>query len=388
LQTAASGSGHGGCAEHAHRTEENIGTGVFDDHLRPTNPYSAGQYQHALELRQHRLSGTQYGNYANANGSESHSETRDPDYRDARGRAPDGNTSSTPADSAPDVPDEEFYWYNSMTEMQRQNGIRSFQSEFSNSNKFARHMSAGGVHYVETNGTTGCFSGFHSLVQTISLHGTRGAETNPLRVHGPCSSSTKVKKRSPQATTEELTAEVEKMYINGVTQRQASDEIRRLRLSATSSSRRTDAEHLIERLSTFSVSCPPEGQTDEAMTNTLVPCIQHVPWARPLRQALIAKTASDFEDACNTLSVLAADEDIVNDTSDTIGVHAATVSPIPHLPKSRPAYDNRRLGNLQRAVTEYAQHRSNLLGKEGKPMVCRHGDVIPLNTSSTVANAP
>jgi hypothetical protein len=107
------------------------------------------------------------------------------------------------------------------------------------------------------------------------------------------------------------------------------------------------------------------------MTNTLVHCVQHVPWARPLRQALIAKTVSNFEDACNTLSALERDEDIVNDTSDTIGVHAATVPPTPHLPQSRPAYDNRRLGNLQRAVTEYAKNRSNPLGKDGKPMVCR-----------------
>jgi hypothetical protein len=82
-------------------------------------------------------------NYANDNGSSSHSGARDSDYRDARGRVPDGTTSSTPAVSAPDVPDEEFYWNNSMTEMKRQSGIRSFQSEFSNSNKFARHMSAG-----------------------------------------------------------------------------------------------------------------------------------------------------------------------------------------------------------------------------------------------------
>jgi hypothetical protein len=54
----------------------------FDDHLRPTNPYSAAQYQHALELRQRRLSGTQHGNYANDNGAVPHSETRSPDNRD------------------------------------------------------------------------------------------------------------------------------------------------------------------------------------------------------------------------------------------------------------------------------------------------------------------
>jgi hypothetical protein len=140
---------------------------------------------------------------------------------------------------------------------------------------------------------------------------------------------TKVK-RSPHATTEKLMGEMKKMYINGVTQRQASDEVRKLRLSANATSRRAAADDLIERLSTFSVICPPEDQTDEAMTNTLVHFVQHVPWARPLRQALIAKTISNFEDACNTLSVLATDEGIVNDTSDTIGVHAATVPPTPH----------------------------------------------------------
>jgi hypothetical protein len=48
--------------------------GVFDDHSRPTNQYSAGQYLDALELRQRRLSRTQHGNYANDNGPASHSE--------------------------------------------------------------------------------------------------------------------------------------------------------------------------------------------------------------------------------------------------------------------------------------------------------------------------
>jgi hypothetical protein len=197
-------------------------------------------------------------------------------------------------------------------------------------------------------------------------------ELVPYLYTGPAARQyTKVKTRSPQATTEELVAEMENMYINGVPQRQASEGIRKLRLSANATSRRAAAEDLIERLSTFSVSCPLEDQPDEAMTNTLVHCVQHVPWARPLRLALIAKTVSDFEDACNTLSALATDEDIVIDTSDTIGVHAATVPPKSHLPKNRPTYDNRRLGNLQRAVTEYAKHRRNPLGKDGKPMVCR-----------------
>jgi hypothetical protein len=119
-------------------------------------------------------------------------------------------------------------------------------------------------------------------------------------------------------------AEMEKMYISGIAQRQASEEIRNLRGSATASSRRAAADDLIERLSTFSVICPPEDQTHDAMTNTLVYCVQNLPWARLLRQALFAKTVSDFEDGCNTLSALATEEDIVNDTSYTIGVHAAT----------------------------------------------------------------
>jgi hypothetical protein len=86
-----------------------------------------------------------------------------------------------------------------------------------------------------------------------------------------------VKRRSPKATTEELLADMERAYGNGVTQRQVSEEIRKLRLYANSSNRRVAADDLIERLSTFSVSCPPEDQTDEAMTNTLVHCVQHVP---------------------------------------------------------------------------------------------------------------
>jgi hypothetical protein len=39
---------------------------------------------------------------------------------------------------------------------------------------------------------------------------------------------TKVAKKSPQATTEELMSEMEKMYIKGVTPRQASEDIRKL----------------------------------------------------------------------------------------------------------------------------------------------------------------
>jgi NADH-ubiquinone/plastoquinone oxidoreductase chain 6 len=89
-----------------------------------------------------------------------------------------------------------------------------------------------------------------------------------------------------------------------------------------------------------------------------VHCVQHVPCARQLRQALRAKTVSDFEDACNALSALETDEGIVNDTSDTIGVHAATVPPIPHLPKSRPAYDNRPDAVCEKATPGHVRRES------------------------------
>jgi hypothetical protein len=77
-------------------------------------------------------------------------------------------------------------------------------------------------------------------------------------------------------------------------------------------------DDLIERLSNFSVSCPPEDQTDEAMTYTLVHSVLHMPWARPLRHTVIAKTVSNVDGACKKLSALAIAEDIINDTSDTI----------------------------------------------------------------------
>jgi hypothetical protein len=74
--------------------------------------------------------------------------------------------------------------------------------------------------------------------------------------------NTEVRKRSPQATAEQLMADMEKLYINGVTKRKASEEIRKPRLSSNATSCRTAADDLIERLSTFSVSCPPEDQTN------------------------------------------------------------------------------------------------------------------------------
>jgi hypothetical protein len=184
---------------------EIIGAGTFAEPLRPTNPYSAEQYQHALELRQRRLSGTHHRNYAYDNGAVPHSETRIPDYRDSRVCAPDGTTSSTPAEPAPDVPDEAFYWYNTMTEMQRQSGIRSFQNEFSKSNKFARHMSAEESAASKPTVLQDVHLAFIRLCKRYRFTERAARELIPYMYTGPAARQyTKVKKRSPHATTEEL----------------------------------------------------------------------------------------------------------------------------------------------------------------------------------------
>jgi hypothetical protein len=171
-----------------------------------------------------------------------------------------------------------------MTEMQRQNGIQSFQNEFSKSNKLARHMSAEESAASKPTVLQDVHLAFIRLCKRYRFTERAARELSPYMYTGPAARQyTKVKKRSPHATTEELMGEIEKIYINGVTQRQTSEEIRKLRLSANATRRRAAADDLIERLSTFAVSFPPEDQTDEAMTNTLVHCVQHVPWARPLR---------------------------------------------------------------------------------------------------------
>jgi hypothetical protein len=171
-----------------------------------------------------------------------------------------------------------------MTEMQRQNGIRSFQSEFSNSNMFARHMSAEESTMSKPTVLHDLHLAFIRLCKRYRFTERAARELIPYMYMGPAARQyTKEKRRSPQATTEELMAEMEKIYVNGVTQRQASKEIRKLRLSATASRSRPAVDNLIERISTLYVSCPPGDQKDEAMTNTFVHFVQHVPWVRPLR---------------------------------------------------------------------------------------------------------
>jgi hypothetical protein len=78
-----------------------------------------------------------------------------------------------------------------------------------------------------------------------------------------------------------------KMYINGVTQRQASEIPNWVPAIATN--RRAAADNVIERLSLFSVSCQPADQAVEAMTNILVHCVQHMPRARPATTGLTCK---------------------------------------------------------------------------------------------------
>jgi hypothetical protein len=98
--------------------------------------------------------------------------------------------------------------------------------------------------------------------------------------------------------------------------------------------RRVATDGFIERLFTLSVTFPPEDQTVAAMAISLVLIVQHMPWARPLRHALVATTG-------NALSDLATNMEIVNDTLDIIAVHAASVLSVPLLPTSQPASVNR-----------------------------------------------
>jgi hypothetical protein len=116
-----------------------------------------------------------------------------------------------------------------MTEMQRQNGIRSFQNEFSKSNKIARHTSAEESAASKPTVLQDVHLAFIRLWKRYRFTERAARELIPYKYTGPAARQyTKVKKRSPHATTEELMGEMEKMYISGVTQRQASEEIRKL----------------------------------------------------------------------------------------------------------------------------------------------------------------
>jgi hypothetical protein len=96
-----------------------------------------------------------------------------------------------------------------MTEMQRQNGIRSFQSEFSNSNKFARHMSAEESTMSKPTVLLDFHLAFIRLCKRYRFTEHVARELIPYIYTGPAARQyTKVKKRSPQATTEALMAEM------------------------------------------------------------------------------------------------------------------------------------------------------------------------------------
>lgn len=184
---------------------------------------------------------------------------------------------------------------------------------------------------------------------------------------------------------------MEKTYVNSVTQRQASTEIKKLRLDLQCGSLRGAVDSFIHRLNTYAVNCPVSDRTDDAMINILTHCTQSVEWARPLRQALISKNVVDFDDACDVLSALATDEDITlgntgSESADNIHLTAATdIHFTPNGGKhhqsmagryrhtqGRPAFDNRRLGTLHKAVQSFGQSRSNPRDrKTGKIMVCR-----------------
>jgi hypothetical protein len=112
-----------------------------------------------------------------------------------------------------------------MTDRQRQNGIRSFQSEFSNDNKFALQMSAKEPAMSKPTVLQDVHMAFIRLCKRYRFTERAARKLVAYMYTGPVARQyTKVKKRSPQAITEELMAEMEKMYIKGVTQRQASEE--------------------------------------------------------------------------------------------------------------------------------------------------------------------
>lgn len=282
---------------------------------------------------------------------------------------------STPATSAPSVDDDEFFWYPEMTEQQRQSGMRSIQNEFKIPTRFSNNRSnpeslvmIQDVHLK-----------FKRLLKASRFTESAAREMVPYLYHGAAARKyDSIRKRHPQANTEQLLARMESTYINGVTQRQASTEIRKIRLNPTAQSTRAAVDNLIYRLQNESINCSMEDQTDAALVNLLCHCVQNVTWAKPLRQALIAKNISDFDSACDVLSALATDEDISMGNNFEVGINFGSVnSSRPYNDRRSfnnrpPPYDNRRVGTLRSAVQAYGKTRHNPIDrKTGKPMVCR-----------------
>ena len=319
----------------------------------PNSLFTEEQMAHARELQKNRSTNTSSDKIVN-------------------GEPP--NTRAT-ATEPPSVEDDEFFWYPVMTEQARQVGMRAIQTEFKPNQRFTNNKSdpdklilIQDVHLkfkrlLKANRFTE--SAAREILPCL-YDGTAGRKFNSLR------------RKDPFAKTDEIMASMEKTYVNSVTQRQASSEIKKLRLNPNSSTMRASVDNLVHRLNTFAVNCPASDRTDDAMINVLTHCTQSVEWAKPLRQALISKNVVDYDDACDVLSALATDEDITQGNTDTdestVGINFARDSQKrgSGYSQARPAFDNRRLGTLRKAVQSFGQSRSNPVDRRtGKIMVCR-----------------
>lgn len=339
-----------------------------DNPVPETNSYfTEEQMEHARALQRNRSPRPNQSSEHNENEENGNHKTSQPAYLAS-------------ATEAPTVDDDEFFWYPVMAEQARQVGMRAIQTEFKPNQRFTNNKSDPNnmvliqdVHLkfkrlLKANRFTE--SAAREILPCL-YDGTAGRKFNSLR------------RKNPSATTENIMASMEKTYVNSVTQRQASTEIKKLRLNPQSTSMRAAVDNLVHRLNTFAVNCPASDRTDDAMINILTHCTQSVEWAKPLRQALISKNVVDFDDACDVLSALATDEDITlgNTESDehinlasTVGINFAGEgrNKGPRFTHGRPAFDNRRLGTLKKAVQSFGESRSNPVDRRtGKIMVCR-----------------
>jgi hypothetical protein len=275
----------------------------------------------------------------------------------------------------PNVVDGEFFWYNTMSENLRTSGMRAIQSEFRKNNRFCRLVSADLADEKPP-----------VVLQDVHLNAIRAFKkhrfTEPdareclSSLYGGAAARrfTKLLKENRYADTATLMGKMESIYINYTTRRQASAELRKLRMSPNAGSHRAGIDDYVNRLQTYSLSCTEEDQSDSALINIFLASLEGIKWARHLRSALISKTVTSFTDLCNTASSLATDEDtelgVAGINYNNYGQRLPQTAGA--APVSRPMFDQRRLGNLSTAVKNYAKTRTNPLDRRtGKPMVCR-----------------
>lgn len=236
---------------------ENLSSSLNIPQPRANSNFTDEQMANALELRRNR----------NANS----------DSPDGRGKSTrdvyQKQQSHHPATEAPEVGDEEFFWYPEMAEQSRQAGMRAIQAEFKPAQRFTNNKSdpdklvlIQDVHLrfkrlLKANRFTE--SAAREILSCL-YDGTAGRKFNNLR------------KKNPTARTDEIMEAMENTYVNSVTQRQASSEIKKLRLKSDCTSIRASVDNLVHRLNTFAINCPPSDRTDDAMINLLTHCTQSV----------------------------------------------------------------------------------------------------------------